>query len=263
MVNAMITKENQRVASDEQVRRQEAGRDYLALVMRVKGWKATHVAKNSGVNPSTINRFLNNENVTHALDPETLKAVQSASGVPFTKEIQQLYGLKSSTNEADPAPDQGFMDLALGRPNFVQVPPPARPDHENKIRELGLAQAGDRGDFYFNGETVDFHARPPGLAHRMQVYTIRVQGDSMEPIYSDGDLLFIDAARRPLPDRDAVIQFKPTDESGSMRAFIKRVVTINSEFVDLKEWKPKERTFRVPRSKIYSLHLVLKNNDMY
>jgi phage repressor protein C with HTH and peptisase S24 domain len=166
-------------------------------------------------------------------------------------------------DEAQTPPQYGTMDLAMGRPNFEETPLPSRADQQHKIKELGLAEAGKDGVFYLNGETVDYHARPPGLAHRMQVYTIRVQGSSMVPIYYDGDLLFVDAARKPFPERDAVIELHPTEEGGPMLAFIKRVVSINSEFVELKEWQPKERTFKVARSKIRSLHLVLKNNDMY
>lgn len=215
------------------------------------------------------------EKKTNPNNPETDRLPQIAE----TLDVSVAYLLERDAEDAsanldrrrrvkhDPAasglPDRGSLDLSLGRPNLVSVPLPARPDHEHKIKELGLAQAGKEGVFYFNGETVDYHARPPGLAHRMQVYTIRVQGDSMKPIYSDGDLLFVDAARKPFVERDAVIELHPTEEGGPMQAFIKRVVAINSEFVELKEWQPKERTFKIPRSKIRSLHLVLKNNDMY
>jgi phage repressor protein C with HTH and peptisase S24 domain len=97
----------------------------------------------------------------------------------------------------------------------------------------------------------------------MAVYCIRLDGSSMDPIYQDGDLLFVDAARKPWPGRDAVIELHQDEDGEPYPAFVKRVVTINSEFVDLKEWQPEERVFRIPRSQIRNLHLILKNNEMY
>jgi phage repressor protein C with HTH and peptisase S24 domain len=158
-------------------------------------------------------------------------------------------------------------DLAeerLPAPNLRTAPMPPRPDRVNKVPILGSGQAGPDGVFEFNnGEPIDYVDRPLGLAGKARVYCIYVDGDSMEPAHLHGDLLFVDAARKPFPGRDAVIELNPESDGAPGRAFIKRIVKLTPDYVELFEFKPKERTFRLARAKIRNLHLVLKNTDMY
>ena len=141
---------------------------------------------------------------------------------------------------------------------------PPRPDRQNKIPLLGNGQAGPDGVFELNnGEPIDYVDRPPGLVGKGRIYCIYVDGDSMEPAHMHGDLLFVDAARKPFPGRDAVVELLPESDGAPARAFIKRIVKLTPDYVELFEFRPKERTFRLARSKIRNLHLVLKNTDMY
>lgn len=167
---------------------------------------------------------------------------------------------------SDAEPERGTMDLSLGRPNASRAPLPAAPDRTNGIPVLGTAEAGKDGIFEFNGGTpIDFRDRPPALARRPQVYCIYVSGGSMEPAHRDGALLFIDAGRKPFPGRDALIELNPErdDDGQPLRAFVKRVVRITPDYVELLEFKPVERVFRLARERIRNLHLVLENSDLY
>ncbi len=158
----------------------------------------------------------------------------------------------------------GFSEERLPPSNLRAAPLPARPDRVNKVPLLGSGQAGPDGVFEFNnGEPIDYVDRPLGLAGKARIYCIYVDGDSMEPAHLHGDLLFVDAARKPFPGRDAVIELNPESDGAPGRAFIKRIVKLAPDYVELFEFKPKERTFRLARSKIRNLHLVLKNTDMY
>ncbi len=67
----------------------------------------------------------------------------------------------------------------------------------------------------------------------------------------------------PFPGRDAVVELLPDSDGAPARAFIKRIVKLTPDYVELFEFRPKERTFRLARAKIRNLHLVLKNTDMY
>jgi phage repressor protein C with HTH and peptisase S24 domain len=158
----------------------------------------------------------------------------------------------------------GLAEDRLPPPNLRVAPLPPRPDRLNKIPLLGSGQAGPDGVFELNnGEPIDYVDRPPGLAGKARIYCIYVDGDSMEPAHMHGDLLFVDAARKPFPGRDAVVELLPDSDGAPARAFIKRIVRLTPEFVELFEFRPKERTFSLARSKIRNLHLVLKNTDMY
>jgi phage repressor protein C with HTH and peptisase S24 domain len=158
----------------------------------------------------------------------------------------------------------GLAEERLPQPNLRAAPLPPRPDRQNKVPLLGSGQAGPDGVFELNnGEPIDYVDRPPGLAGKARIYCIYVDGDSMEPAHTHGDLLFVDAARKPFPGRDAVVELLPDSDGAPARAFIKRIVKLTPDYVELFEYRPKERTFRLARSKIRNLHLVLKNTDMY
>ena len=158
----------------------------------------------------------------------------------------------------------GLSEERLPPSNLRAAPMPPRPDRQSKVPLLGSGQAGIDGVFELNnGEPIDYVDRPPGLIGKARVYCIYVDGDSMEPAHMDGDLLFVDAARKPFPGRDAVVELNPESDGAPARAFIKRIVKLAPDYVELFEFKPKERTFRLPRARIRNLHLVLKNTDMY
>lgn len=169
--------------------------------------------------------------------------------------------------EDDPPESGDFPGLDIDIPprNARFGETPKRSTATFRIPVMGTGRGGKPGTFSLNtGEPVDFVDRPPPrLEHNTGVYVIYVEGNSMEPAHFDGDMLFIDSRRKPFPGRDALVEFPPLAEGEPPDALVKRVVQINSEFVELIEFKPKERKFRISRDKIKSLHLVLKNTDMY
>jgi phage repressor protein C with HTH and peptisase S24 domain len=198
------------------------------------------LARRSGLTPDKVNKILTG---TRKMSHEEAEALKRAAAA-----IQA----------------EGAANDDLPATNVRPAPLPPKPDRANKIPVLGTAEAGPSGLFEFNtGEPIDFRDRPPGLAHRPRVYCLYVSGDSMSPIHEAGDLLFIDGGRMPFPGRDALIELHPEHEGDPLRAFIKRLVKVTPEFIEVKEWQPKERTFRLPRARIRNLHLVLKNTEMY
>lgn len=177
--------------------------------------------------------------------------------------IEGFFRALDSNGDTAPAPT-GLAEERLPQSNLRVAPVPPRPDRQNKVPLLGSGQAGADGVFELNnGEPIDYVDRPLGLAGKGRIYCIYVDGDSMEPAHMHGDLLFVDAARKPFPGRDAVIELIPESDGAPARAFIKRIVKLAPDYVELFEYKPKERTFRLARAKIRNLHLVLKNTDMY
>jgi len=209
----------------------------------------------------------------------TQTRLAQAAGIEVDKLNKVLAGRRRLQIEENSAIEAFFRDLDVGdgtayaaglseerlpSSNLRVAPLPPRPDRQNKVPLLGSGQAGVDGTFELNnGEPIDYVDRPPGLAGKARIYCIYVDGDSMEPAHMHGDLLFVDAARKPFPGRDAVIELIPESDGAPARAFIKRIVKMTPDYVELFEFRPKERTFRLPRARIRNLHLVLKNTDMY
>jgi phage repressor protein C with HTH and peptisase S24 domain len=227
---------------------------------------ASELARQAGLNEVTARSYVNG---TRGLTPEAAEILAR----PLRCDAAWLmFGTGKSPNgrasersgiAGFAAPDTDTFDDTVGG-GVRPAPLPPRPDRVHKVPVLGTAQGGKDGTFEFNnGEPVDFVDRPSALTHRSRVYCIYVDGDSMAPAHLDGDLLFIDAGRKPFPGRDALIELNQEGEGQPLRAFIKRVVKLTPEFVELLEFRPKERTFRLPRTRIRNLHLVLKNTDMY
>lgn len=91
-----------------------------------------------------------------------------------------------------------FMDLIDSNPmaSGDALPRGAFPPQTEPIPLLGFAQAGSGGFFDDGGfpagqgwDVVDF---PTQAAERPGVYALEVQGDSMLPLYRDGDILIVE-----------------------------------------------------------------------
>jgi len=242
--------------------RKPAPADRLRLAMAEAGIdSASELARQAGINEVTARSYVNGTRGLTAEAAATLSRLLRCDAGWLMFGTGKAPGRAAASGGAEPDAEP-FDDTPSG--GIRPAPLPPRPDRVNKVPVLGTAQGGKDGTFEFNnGEPIDFVDRPSALVHRGRVYCIYIDGDSMAPAHLDGDLLFIDAGRKPFPGRDALIELNQEAEGQSLRAFIKRVVKLTPEFVELLEFRPKERTFRLPRAKIRNLHLVLKNTDMY
>jgi len=90
------------------------------------------------------------------------------------------------------------LDQFMGfvRSGAEQRPEPAFPAQTGAIPLLGFAQAGAGGFFDDGGfpagqgwDVVDFPASP---ARKAGAYALEVQGESMQPLYRDGDVLIVE-----------------------------------------------------------------------
>lgn len=108
---------------------------------------------------------------------------------PSTESISKVLDATGTTMEQF----TGYLTSASGR---SQIPEGAFPPQGSAIPLLGFAQAGAGGFFDDGGfpagqgwDVVEFPAAP---SHKAGVYALEVQGDSMMPLYRDGDVLIID-----------------------------------------------------------------------
>lgn len=86
--------------------------------------------------------------------------------------------------------------MALVRPSAEKSMPADERKHSADIPLIGFAQAGAGGFFDDGGfpagqgwDVVDF---PAALERRAGIYALEIQGDSMLPLYRDGDILIVD-----------------------------------------------------------------------
>ncbi|NML74973.1 helix-turn-helix transcriptional regulator [Rhizobium sp. S-51] len=86
--------------------------------------------------------------------------------------------------------------MSFIEPNAVSAASDSFPPQSSSIPLLGFAQAGAGGFFDDGGfpagqgwDVVEFPASP---ARKSGVYALEVQGDSMKPLYRDGDVLIVE-----------------------------------------------------------------------
>lgn len=109
---------------------------------------------------------------------------------PSTESLAKVLGATGSSLD-------DFMKLVRGDgPANTAFPEGAFPPQTGSIPLLGFAQAGSGGFFDDGGfpagqgwDVVEFPAAP---SNRPGVYALEVQGDSMLPLYRDGDILVVE-----------------------------------------------------------------------
>lgn len=154
-----------------------AGIDKLA---RQKGWTASRLAREAGLDPTTFNRSKRHTN-------------QAKPRWPSTESLAKILDATRTSLET-------FVGLMLDEASEPQTGPCKR------LRSLRFHDVADNGFFDESGfpigegwDEIDF----PGIADK-HAFAIEVQGDEMLPVYRDGDLLIVSPSAS-IRRRDPVI----------------------------------------------------------
>lgn len=103
--------------------------------------------------------------------------------------------------------------------------------------------------------------RPPVLAGIKKAYAVYVIGESMEPKYRAGDLIFVNPARPPRPGDAVVIQIRD-GEHADIVAYVKVLERFDDRRVVCRQYNP-DSTVEYPRHVVVAVHRVLDNNDLF
>ncbi len=129
------------------------------------GFSASGLAKKSGLDPTSFN-------------PSKRHGPDGRPRWPTTESIARVLGASGASVEE-------FSDLLTGRKG--------QPPRRKQIPLLGLAQAGKGGFFDDSGfpagagwEEIDV----PGVTDQ-NAYALEISGDSMEPVYREGDTIVV------------------------------------------------------------------------
>ncbi|WP_262298410.1 LexA family transcriptional regulator [Microvirga sesbaniae] len=157
---------------------------------------------------------------------------------------------------AEPLPPDTDLSKAEDLPHFKGFGGP------RNVPAYGTAVGGgDRdGDFRFNGQTIGYEPRPPGIQGRKDVYVLYVQNDSMDPKYEPGERLYVDPHRPPRPMDYVVVELQGDDgEPG--KGFIKRLVRQTPTKVIVEQFNPRKE-IEFDRQEIKSLHRVIPTDEL-
>lgn len=111
---------------------------------------------------------------------------------------------------------------------------------KNKPKDVpvkGTASGSQPGYFLLDDNIIDYVRRPTGIENRADVFALYVVGESMEPRYFSGDLIYIDP-HRPAKVGDFVIVQCVID--GESTVVVKRLMKRNSEKIILEQYNPEQ-----------------------
>ncbi|MGR9252712.1 S24 family peptidase [Rhizobium leguminosarum] len=140
--------------------------------------------------------------------------------------------------------------------------PPMRHEMPNDVPVRGTAAGSHlRGAFQMTADPVDYARRPPTLTNVVNLYSLYVEGTSMEPQYGPGDLIFIHPDK-PARIGDAVVVQCQIDPEGHIEATIGILSRRSAEKVTIRKHNPPAE-IDLPRETVISIHKVLTNNEIY
>lgn len=184
--------------------------------------------------------------------PQINKIIKGKRGIKSAEAdaIRQFFGI-------NPHAQVPVMDVRR-----VDAPPefPTRSSMPRDVPLLGTVWGGDSGDFTMNGETVDYMRRPPRYAGRADLFSLFVQGESMNPRYFSGELIYVERQRPPQNGDHVVVELHP-DESGVCEAYLKQLVAITPTKVRLQQYNP-TKIIEIDRKRISQILRVLSMLDL-
>jgi phage repressor protein C with HTH and peptisase S24 domain len=146
----------------------------------------------------------------------------------------------------------------------VQLPEPSSLRYGLPIYGVGACH-GEYfgGTFEFNGEVVSRTRFPPALNDVPGAYGIYASGDSMEPRFEHGDLVYVHPTRPPKPGDDVVVQLHPDNVADVVAmVMIKRLVRRTAHKIILKQFNP-QKEIEVPVERVKALHKILMGEELF
>ena len=204
-------------------------------------WRAIDtLAAENGLSPSGLARKA-------GLDPTSFNISKRRTGDgrfrwPSTESLSKVL-------QATGARLEDFTALVMG----ARAMPDARPKGRNRIPLIGMAQAGAEGFFddggYPAGAGWDEVELP--MTSDANAYALTISGDSMEPVYREGDAIIVSPAA-PVRVGDRVVA-RSTD--GAVMAKLLQRRTVNR--IELASLNPAFPDLRFPAQKIVWMHRII------
>ena len=191
------------------------------------GLSASGLAKRSGLDATTFN-------------PSKRRMPDGRARWPSSESLAKVLDATGASLEA-------FTSLVTGNHATTSVRPPRR------IPLLGLAQAGGDGYFDDAGFPVGGSWDEVGLPEiaDLHAYALEIAGDSMEPVFRDGDMVVISPAA-PIRRGDRVVARTLAGE-----VMAKQLARRSAKRIELKSLNPAHRDRSFDLMEIAWLHRII------
>lgn len=118
------------------------------------------------------------------------------------------------------------------------------------------------GSFEMEARVIEYVRRPPALSGVADAYAIYVEGMSMHPKHSDGELRFIHPHRRPRIGDSVIVQAKYS-EAGPVEAYIGDLIRRTGDRLVIGKLHPAPSEVEFEMRYVESIHRVLTVNELF
>lgn len=125
----------------------------------------------------------------------------------------------------------------------------------NKIPVYGSAVGGVDGEFAMNGIALYEVVAPAVLTNVKEAYAVQISGESMEPRYFDGEVVFVNPHRRVVKGDFVIVQIRAEHNEDPPLAYVKRFVRHNAVELVLEQYNP-PKEMRFPHEKVLAVHFI-------
>lgn len=226
-------------------------KDKLLKLIADANISVAEAERRCGLATSTLRKLLK----TPGQEPstKTLNAIARGFGVPAP------WLLDPATMEY-PSEAPAQIDVRNHGPGSAP-PMPRRDEMANDIPVRGTAAGSHtRGAFQLTTDVIDYVRRPPALVGARDIYALYVEGESMAPQYSPGDIIFVNP-NRPVRVGDPVVvqaSYRDGEYEGTIGIYRKR----DEEWIVIAKHNPQAEV-KIKRGNDTIVHKVLTNNEIF
>lgn len=206
-----------------------------------KGWTQTDLARAAGTYPQTIQTIESGR----VRRPQIIVQLAEALGV----QPSDLYvdnGYEPSTRRR----------RSTATPEKIEKQPYNPFTDNTKVPIYGQVIGGRDGRFSFNGQELGRADAPPALRDVKDAYAVYVSGESMEPRFSAGHLVFVNPHKPATRGCNVVVQVRPEHDGEPPEGFVKEYVRQNGERLILRQFNP-DQEIEISVDDVVSIHRIV------
>lgn len=151
--------------------------------------------------------------------------------------------------EGGPEPHRELKHLPNVEPRRHIVTSPTR-----RLKVLGRAGASESGWLIMTSQTVDTVPCPPDLEDVPDAYAVFIVGDSMEPRFSAGEVVYVHPHRPYRRGHYVLVQIESANSHP--HGFVKQFVTLTPTTLCVRQLNPDEE-IEFPRKHVVSIHRIV------
>lgn len=169
-----------------------------------------------------------------------LASLFSQRGIPRS-DVEALAGIGLATSRESPGAASGPVH-----------PPPSTSDRDLPV--MGTVEGGAGETIINEGEAKEYITRPPSLARVSNAFALYVHGESMEPRYFAGEVLYVN------PNRPVTKGCFVAVETTLGQALIKQFVSRSDDLLVLAQFNPRKE-IRLPTTEIKWMHRIVGSGE--